>query len=474
MKRIPLTLLLSLCFVYSAYAQVQFPLNYAKYEKSITPEFLKKRIYTLASPYMQGRETGEIGQHRAAEYVAKAFKKMGLKALDQNETYYQNFSLKKYTWGNSYLILHGDTLRFMKDIYSTGEFHFDAFQKFELVYLDSLALASNPNIKHKMVCFKNTYADSITNKLIKTLYQQGAALVIKVNDLDAVSFKTKIMRTRAARRGYVSDLDYLLDSIPVLEVCQAQLFKQGFATTNFTLPIAIQTKYVYSIKHTQNVLGYIPGKSNRYVVVSAHYDHLGMTSPDQIYYGADDNGTGTSAILAMAQAFSKAQQNKEVFENGILFIAFAGEEKGLLGSQYYTDHPLIPLANTISDLNIDMIGRIDEAHAKDSNYVYLIGSDKISQELHVLSEACNTATMHLSLDYTYNDVNHPDRLYYRSDHYNFAKHGIPSIFYFSGLHDDYHQITDTPDKILFQKCSKITKLVFGTAWQLRQLNHSLK
>ena len=138
-----------------------------------------------------------------------------------------------------------------------------------------------------------------------------------------------------------------------------------------------------------------------------------------------------------------------------------------MGSQYYTDHdPVFPLEKTVANLNIDMIGRIDPKREGDRNYVYLIGSDKLSQELHDLSEEVNTKYTQIELDYKYNDENDPNRFYYRSDHYNFAKNNIPVIFYFNGTHDDYHQTSDTPDKIQYDLLTKRTRLIFHTAWEV--------
>jgi Zn-dependent M28 family amino/carboxypeptidase len=155
-------------------------------------------------------------------------------------------------------------------------------------------------------------------------------------------------------------------------------------------------------------------------------------------------------------------------------MTVSGEEKGLLGSEYYTDNPVFPLENTVANLNIDMIGRIDENHSPDSNYVYLIGSDKLSTELHELSEEMNEKHVGLELDYTYNDENDPNRFYYRSDHYNFAKNQIPVIFYFTGVHEDYHQPTDTVEKIMFTKTEKIARLVFHSAWEIANREERLR
>ena len=147
-------------------------------------------------------------------------------------------------------------------------------------------------------------------------------------------------------------------------------------------------------------------------------------------------------------------------------MAVTGEEKGLLGSEYYANHPIFPLEKTITNLNIDMIGRLDEHHPDNGEYVYLIGSDMLSQDLHNISEQVNDTYKHLDLDYRYNGEDDPNRFYYRSDHYNFAKHNIPVIFYFNGVHEDYHKSTDTIDKIIFEKVENISQLIFLTAWEL--------
>jgi len=222
------------------------------------------------------------------------------------------------------------------------------------------------------------------------------------------------------------------------------------------------------INASENVVAYIEGseKPDEVIVISAHLDHLG-TKNDLIYNGADDDGSGTVAILEIAEAFKRALDNGYGPKRSILFLHVTGEEMGLLGSKYYTSvNPIFPLENTVANLNIDMIGRHDEKHQKNRNYVYLIGSDRLSNELHEISEKNNEKYTQLDLDYTYNAKNDPNRFYYRSDHYNFAKHGIPSLFYFSGTHNDYHRPTDTPDKIEYEIFETRTKLAFYTAWEL--------
>ncbi|MCB9425421.1 MAG: M28 family peptidase [Flavobacteriales bacterium] len=218
---------------------------------------------------------------------------------------------------------------------------------------------------------------------------------------------------------------------------------------------------------SENVWAFIEGneKPEEIVVISAHYDHVGMKN-NEVYNGADDNGSGTSSLLEMAEAFALAKKGGHGPKRSILFLHVTGEEHGLHGSRYYTENPLFPLKNTIVDLNIDMVGRRDSVHANTNNYVYLIGSDRLSTDLHNISEEANEKYVQLELDYTYNALDDPNRFYYRSDHYNFAKNGIPSLFYFNGVHDDYHQPTDDVDKIEFDALEKRVRLFFVTAWEL--------
>ncbi len=218
---------------------------------------------------------------------------------------------------------------------------------------------------------------------------------------------------------------------------------------------------------TENVLGFLEGtdKKDEIVIVTSHFDHIGRNG-DQINNGADDDGSGTTSVMEIAEAFVLAKKAGHGPRRSMLFMTVTGEEKGLLGSQYYVTHPVFPLENTVVDLNIDMIGRHDPEHEENLDFVYLVGSDKLSSELHELSELTNDTFTNMSLDYTYNDEDHPDRIYYRSDHWNFAKNDIPVIFYFTGIHEDYHKPTDTIDKIEFEMLQKRAQLVYYTAWMI--------
>jgi Zn-dependent M28 family amino/carboxypeptidase len=225
------------------------------------------------------------------------------------------------------------------------------------------------------------------------------------------------------------------------------------------------------------VLGYLEGSDLRdqLLVISAHYDHLGRKD-SVIYFGADDDGSGTVSLLEMAAAFSRAKAAGKGPRRSILFLANSGEEKGLWGSEYYTDHPLYPLDKTTADLNIDMIGRRDPARKQgdSNNYVYIVGDDKLSTDLRPINVEVNKKYTGLELDYKFNNPKDPLRIYYRSDHFNFARKGVPIIFYFDGIHSDYHKPTDTPDKINYDLMAKRAQLVFYTAWEMANRNEMLK
>lgn len=232
----------------------------------------------------------------------------------------------------------------------------------------------------------------------------------------------------------------------------------------------------------QNVVGILDGADpklkDQYVVFSAHYDHLKTGDRGEVYHGADDDGSGTVTVLEIAQAFSLGPRPTR----SILIVFHTGEEIGLFGSEYNTDYePVVPLDNMVANLNVDMVGRSRpagdndprDARLTDKDSIYIIGADKLSTELNKLNEETNLATSRMKFDYTYNDEKNPERFYYRSDHYNYAKHGIPVIFYFTGVHRDYHRTTDVVEKIDFEKMERIGRMIFATGWRVANLNHRL-
>jgi Zn-dependent M28 family amino/carboxypeptidase len=233
--------------------------------------------------------------------------------------------------------------------------------------------------------------------------------------------------------------------------------------------LAVDLPRSREVKTTENVVGFLEGSDPKLkeevVVFTAHYDHVGLGAGGSIYYGADDDGSGTVTVIELAQAFAA---NPVRPKRSLVFMTVVGEEKGLWGSDWYVKHPIIPLEKTVADLNTDMIGRMDKKYEelKNPNYVYVIGSDKISTQLDSLLKLSNKESENITLDYTYNDDKDPNQFYRRSDHYKFAERGIPVVFFFTGVHDDYHKVTDTVDKILFERMERIVRLIYYTGWKI--------
>ncbi len=236
----------------------------------------------------------------------------------------------------------------------------------------------------------------------------------------------------------------------------------------------LNAKYNENLSDSENIWAFIEGtdKKDEIVVISAHYDHVGIKK-GEVYNGADDDGSGTVAMLEMAKAFQKAKNEGHGPRRSILILHMTGEEHGLHGSRYYSENPLFPLKNTVADINIDMIGRRDTLHSETNDYVYVIGSDYLSTDLYNICESVNQKYIHLALDYKYNDKKDPNRFYYRSDHYNFGKNGVPAVFLFNGTHADYHKATDEVSKIEFDALRKRTQYGFAIAWEIANRDEKL-
>lgn len=245
-------------------------------------------------------------------------------------------------------------------------------------------------------------------------------------------------------------------------------YPKGATSYYQPIPAAyLNAKYNENLSDSENIWAYIEGseKPEEIIVISAHYDHVGIKN-GEVYNGADDDGSGTVAIMQIAEAFQKAKKSGHGPKRSILFLHVTGEEHGLHGSRFYSEHPLFPIANTVADINIDMIGRRDFDHPNTNNYVYVIGADRLSSDLHNITVAQNNKYTKLDLDFKFNDPKDPNHFYERSDHYNFAKLGIPAVFLFNGVHADYHQKTDEVDKIEFDALAKRAQLAFVIAWDL--------
>jgi hypothetical protein len=484
-------------------------------ENSITAADLEKHLKIIAADDMEGRDTGSEGQRKAAKYIISNLEALGLKPASTDATgkpsYLQEFNLYKSGWKEQYVLINGKKKVSFKDYYPSGLVNIPEERKIETVFVgygiknDNTNDYANKDVKGKAVIFLegiplNSNANVFDGKdgsikKQKLAQSLGAAFVFEVSAADDTNFKTLAAERKAILSRYnrmaIKNFGTSSTSLdPVFTISQDMAATiLGLKSKAFAKLIAgknIKTKSTFlTVKSergsdlipTANIVALIEGtdKSDEYVVVSAHYDHVGIDDKGRIYNGADDDGSGTCALLELAEAMAKAKAAGNGPRRNVLFLWVTGEEKGLLGSQYYTDvAPLFPLSKTVCDLNIDMIGRIDKEHEKDENYVYVIGSDKLSSELFSICEKANKDSENLLLDYTFNDPKDANRFYYRSDHYNFAKNKIPVAFYFTGVHADYHQPGDDVEKIMFPKYAKIVKVVFNTLWELANREERIK
>lgn len=470
------------------------------YGNSITANELKDLLYTFASDEFEGRDTGSKGQKMAVEFLKQQYVSLGIPSPIAEGDYFQEVPLIHQKSPETNVTANGKEFENYTDVIAVGSTSSQTLSVSDIVYAgygieaDNYSSYKNQDVKGKVVLIKSgepknddgTYVTSGKKEDTKwsvgrqglsskreVAKDKGAKALLYMDDAFLKMMSKYMQAAASAGTGRLvlkdnqdemahlvisDDLGKaLLDDIEMTEDSKS-------VTTDLRIKIDSHSEDVNS----ENVLAYIKGseKPDEILVISAHLDHEGIKD-GEIYNGADDDGSGTVALLEIAEAFKLAKDAGHGPRRSILFLHVTGEEKGLLGSSYYTDvDPVFPLENTIADLNIDMIGRTDPERMGDRNYVYLIGSDKLSTELHTISEEANNKYTNVTLDYTYNDENDPNRFYYRSDHYNFAKNKVPVIFYFNGTHEDYHKPTDTPDKIEYDLLENRTKLVFYTAWEL--------
>ena len=471
------------------------------YAATITQDDLKTALYQFASDEFEGRETGAEGQKKAIQFLKEHYISFGVPAAKKDGDYFQNVPLEVQNKPDVALTINEKTLKDLEDFVSINPMETSQLQATEIVNLgygiqdDAFSNYDNVDIKGKVVFFINgepknpdgTYVISGTKDaskwsnfreefaLKRDLAQEKGAKAVLYYNPDVFAMAALRYGTSSGRMSLVGkekNMFYFLvntQTVKALFNKDVTSFDKSFK--NETVPTNLKLDFTNNSKAlaSENVAAIIRGseKPDEYIIVSAHLDHEGVKK-GEVYNGADDDGSGTVAVLEIAQAFAKAKKEGHGPKRSVVFLNVTGEEKGLLGSRHYTDNdPIFPLENTVANLNIDMIGRTDpERKEGDRNYIYLIGSDKLSTELHDISEMVNTKYTNVDLDYTYNDDNDPNRFYYRSDHYNFAKNNIPVIFYFNGTHADYHKASDTPDKIEYDLLENRTRLVFYTAWEL--------
>lgn len=466
-----------------------------KYAATITTEDLKDNLSILASDAMEGRETGKRGQKMAAAFIASYFEELGLTApVDGN--YYQPVPL--FTTGVPVVTLKSGSTEFTKEEYVyTGSLATEGLINLPLLFIGrgTEEEIKSVDFNGKAVMFLlDPGASVMNNPLIRAIRDKGASMVFTVIEReDDFNQITNMTRSFVGGRLSLSKQTtptsntgvFYLSAQAGVKIFNTTFDKLKKATADKKLDkikpsiVSYSVEQVYNEVKSENILGFMEGsdKSDEVLVITAHYDHIGISSRaegDKINNGADDDGSGTVAVLAMAKAFVQAKKDGKGPRRSILFMTVTGEEKGLLGSRYYTDNsPVYPLSSTVANLNIDMIGRRDPQHKSSAPYVYVIGSDKLSSQLHELSETTNKTYTNLIFDYTYNDENHPERIYYRSDHWNFAKNNIPIVFYFDGVHEDYHKPSDEVDKIEFDLLSLRAKAVFHAAWGIANRENKL-
>lgn len=473
------------------------------YAGTITAEDLKKHLYTYASDEFEGRETGTRGQKKAIEYLSSNYKSFGIAHPSNLENYYQpvplvmnkppkavlTFGSEAWSAGNDFIPVgnSSDVILENTPVVFAG-YGIDSGQYSDYTGLDVkgkivLVRAGEPKNQDGTYVLTGTKEPSEWSNFrpaniarVEAARGKGALgiLVLDMKNYGRLSSRYAYTAKLAeSGRGSIILKGNVLSFFNwYLSEATAKKLYAEILTAEKSLDLKsslnVHLKNDAEPLMSENVVAYIEGSEfpDEYVVVSSHLDHIGISPDGQINNGADDDGSGTVSVLEIAQAFAQAKKDGHGPRRSIVFLNVTGEEKGLLGSEYYSEHPVFPLENTVADLNIDMIGRTDPKRSGNDNYVYLIGADKLSTELHNLSEEVNKKYVNLDLDYTYNDENDPNQFYYRSDHYNFAKHNVPIIFYFNGTHEDYHRPGDTPDKIRYDLLEKRARLVFYTAWEL--------
>lgn len=473
--------------------------NAWNFAKTIESEQLKEHLYTIASDEFEGRETGKKGQKMAMEYLIENFKSYGIdKCLEKGYT--QEFTLLEQEQKGVQLKIVEQEFLFNKDFTLSPSVVLKQQLNEELVFIGYGIEEANydsykkRSIKGKAVFIMDGLPENVDinnewtiKKKIELAKEKGAAVVMyykpnlkeRLEKYEHYYSKPKLVLEEDIKNDavVVAVTEEMTEAILKMgKLKLKKIFKKGVSLKDgFSIQLMLDINKPTKELTSENVLAYIPGKElkEELIIITAHYDHIGKEG-DVVFNGADDDGTGTVSLLEIAEAFQTAVKKGLQPKRSILIMPVSGEEKGLLGSKYYTSHPIFPLENTVANLNIDMIGRYDKDHENDSNYVYLIGSDKLSSDLHELSESINETYTQIGLDYKFNDENDPNRFYYRSDHYNFAKNNIPVIFYFSGVHEDYHKATDTVEKIDYKKTEKIARLVFMTAWELANRNERIK
>ena len=532
-----LTFLCMLCFVFQLSGQyasgVTIPDESGSLTKSmddqayvlsttLTSADLKEHLIVLASDEYEGRETGHPGIDKAANYITEYFQKLDLPRIGDDKSYHQDVSFTFTSWKQIEINSGDVTYRQLRDFIAFPQHsaHRPVFESDKIVF-GGYGIDDEPYSDYRDRDLRNAVvmvydsepvdSDGIsaitgTEELSKwsadwqekskaaAKYGIGVLLIIS-NDLKSIISQNRRLMVNTItelsdKSGYVPEgvNTFFISSTMAEEllgdkrdevIAMRDAYRDG---TGRMSPVVVEKELSFiqdlnrRVLSGKNMLGYIEGtdKKDEVIIVSAHYDHVGAKG-SSVYNGADDNASGTSTVLELVETLATARKMGKGPRRSVLCVLLTGEEKGLLGSQYYVENPIFPIDKTVANVNIDMVGRRDKKYSDESYpYIYVIGSDRLSQDLHDINEEVNTEYSGLVLDYKFNDEQDPNRFYYRSDHYNFAQKGIPAIFFFNGVHDDYHRASDTWDKIDFDLMAQRAKLIFHTTWELANREDRIK
>ena len=529
MRSTVILFLLSTFFLFGfySYQTTQDPpaLSVSDIADNITPELLFSHLSILASDSLQGRGTGQVGIDMAADYLARSYEMAGLTAIGNDGTWFQHFDLMGTRMDSfsyalfdtaevspaavwSQVVHQGDESEFLVMFGGTNPASGDIIfigmgLAGEEGFVDELGNVIDVRGQFVMM-FREMPADieadeqletRLNGRLQQLLFRSGAAGIMLIDEMDQEFFiedsvgmnsligvPSSIRLPDGGGRGGLAAtvvsvspqmVKRILGGVDSLNEIHTE---SGNELAGFN---SFHTGYSFSFTPdggertlpSKNVVAFLEGcheeLKDEVVVISSHYDHMGIGQPDasgdMIYNGADDNGSGTVATLSIAEVMAQAKRDGFCLDRSVLFINVTAEEHGLLGSRYYSDNPIFPIENTVANFNLDMVGRTDYNYAdSDEEYIYIIGAEIISSGLDSLLHVANANSVNLTLDMRYNDLDDRNQFYRRSDHWNFGRLGIPFIFFFSGVHEDYHQPSDTYDKIPFELYAKRVQLMLHT------------
>ena len=489
---------------------------------TIAASQLKGYLSFIASDEMEGRDTPSRGLDTTAKFIAMNLERWGFKPAGDDGTFFQRIVLRRdqLDAAHSTAEINGQKFKFGEDFLPNAV---GANIIGPLVFVGNGWVIKSRNldsyqgidVKDKIIVVygegfpKGVTRAELTGRrgedwISPGMYAQahGAKAVLEIPDAGmltrweqarqrATSLAGRAFPEKFTNQGGPATLQIWISAKMASALFQGEKYdaaaimtagQAGQTIPSFELSSGKQVNFTIAVTTeklpTQNIVAVWEGSDtvlkNEFVAVGAHYDHIGICAPgtaDPICNGADDDGSGTTALLGMAEAISHAKQRPK---RSVLFVWHCGEEKGLWGSRYFTDYPTIPLDHIVTQLNIDMIGRSKKpgdadprnANLSGPNTIYVIGSRMMSTELGDLSEAVNKSFLNLQYDYRYDDPNDPNRFFFRSDHYNYARKGIPIIFFSDGVHEDYHRPGDEAQKIDYVKMEKVARTIYMTLWEV--------